>query len=148
MAGDLPGIFDKIVALQEAITPPTGEKAMKAYDEPPGDVALFPCFVNIEEEGVEIIRSPGLRQQKFVINMHLLFAPGVQKYGVRSRRLWVKPVIDAFDNAIRFDNEQAPVQYAPIESVSFAPVDINNTEYVAATFVLRAWLAEAFTFDA
>ena len=148
MAGDLPGIFDKIVALQEAITPPTGEKAMKAYDEPPGDVALFPCFVNIEEEGVEIVRSPGLRQQKFSINMHLLFAPGAQKYAVRSRRLWIKPVIDAFDGAVRLDNEQAPVQYAPIDSVSFEPVNINQVEYIAATFVLRAWLAEAFDFGA
>lgn len=148
MAGDLPGIFDKIVALQEAITPPTGEKAMKAYDEPPGDVALFPCFVNIEAEDIEINRKASLRTQTFTIDMHLLFMPGNQKYGVRSRRLWVKPVIDAFDGAVRLDNEQAPVQYAPVESVSFAPVTLNGMEYIAATFRLTAHLAEAFDFGA
>ena len=152
MAGELQDIIDQLVVIQNAITPPTGENPLKCYDEPPTGVLTFPCFVNIEDDLAEVVRAVSLRTITFFINMHLLFARADQKYSVRSRRAWIKPVIDAFDGAVRLDNEQAPVQYAPIETVSFENVVLpgsgSDQEYIAATFRLKAWLAEAFTFGA
>ena len=152
MAGDLQGIIDQLVIIQNAITPPTGENDLKCYDEPPTGVLTFPSFVNVEDDLAQVVRASSLRTITFFINMHLLFARADQKYSVRSRRAWIKPVIDAFDDALVLDLAQPPVQYAPIESVSFENVVLpgsgSDQEYIAATFRLKAWLAEAFTFGA
>jgi len=150
MAGELQSIVDELVSIQSAITPPSGLNDLKCYDEPPSGVLTFPSFVNLETDIEEITRSSSLRTMKFAIDMHLLFARADQKYSIRERRQWVKKVIDAFDGAVRLDNNQAPVQYAPIESVSFDDVTLpgSEQEYIAATFRLRAWLAEAFEFGA
>ena len=151
-AGELQGIVDELVLIQGAITAPDGQSGVKVYDEPPTGALTFPCFVNVESDIFDIKRESSLRSYSLTIDMHLLFARTDQKYNFRERRPWVKKVLDAFDGAVRLDNHQAPVQYAPIESVTFdneldLPGDAERT-YIAATFRLRAWLAEAFEFGA
>lgn len=141
-------IIDELVIVQKAIVPPAGEKALtEAYDEPPGAVNTFPCFVNEERAIPEINRGANLRRTQWLINMHLLFARSDQKYSARTRRKWIPVVLDAFDRAIMLNLARLPVQYAPVEGVSFEPVQWGETEYIAATFVLRAELSEAFTFE-
>lgn len=151
MAGELQDIVDKLIAVQAAITPPTGFNAAKVYDEPPTGVLTFPCFVNVESD-MTISRASSLRTMNLMIDMHLLFAKTDQKYNFRERRPWIKKVLDAFDVTLRLDNEQVPVQYSPIEEVVFdndleLPGD-GDQRYIAATFRLRAWSAEAFEYGA
>jgi hypothetical protein len=121
----------------------------------PGQVSTFPCFISVEEEIPEIDRSMALRTWQLRISMHLLLGASESKYSIRQRRRWVQPVLDAFDKAIRLnelDGEHAPLQNAEIVGVDFGDergmIELNNIEYVGATFVLVVDLSGAFTFDA
>jgi len=147
MAGEIQHIIDKLVTIQQGITQPTGEKALtSAHDEPPADINAFPCFVNVEQEIPGIDRRAGGRRYNLVIDMHLLLTSADQKYSVRTRRLWLQPVLDAFDAALKLGNEQLPVQIAPITRISFDPIEINNTYYIGITFRLEALVIEAHDF--
>jgi len=146
MAGEIQDVIDQLVIIQKAITGPAGEKDLvEAYDEPPAQITEFPCFYNREEEIGDIRRGAGVRRMFGRIGMHLLFgASGAQKYSVRSRRRWLKAVLDGFDVQLALGLAQLPVQYAPVTNVTFAPLELNGKEYVTATFWLDVQWTEAF----
>ena len=140
----IPEIINAIVTVQKAITTPTGEKPLAdAFDEPPAQVLDFPTFVNIERS-VSTEGSSGLREMVWTIDMHLLFAAGEQKYSVRSRRLWVQAVIDKFCTDLTLLGTVSAVYGM---EMSYEPVLLGETEYVAATFTITARTFEAFAFD-
>lgn len=146
MAGEIQDVMDKLVALQLAVPAPIGEKDIaEASDEPDAVVGGLPAFRNIEAETIEISRAAQLRTVTTYVDMALLFAPGEQKYSVRSRRKWELAVLNHFDQSLRLDNEQSPVQYSAIEAIDRRPVRVGETEYVASTFRLRVWSAEGVT---
>lgn len=143
---DLQNIIDAIIVIQQTVSAPSGEKAIQAYhDEPPATVQLFPCFLNMEQEieAVDVWMSQG-RTVDYIINMHLLFAPNEQTYSVKSRRTWVRPVLDAFGVKLQLDGTVDGLKIAVIRSVNFDPVLIGETEYVAVTFELAVRFEEAF----
>ena len=141
----IPSIIDAIVLIQKAITTPTGEKDLAdAFDEPPAQIVNFPTFVNIERS-VSAVGNSGLRELNWVIDMMLLFAPSEQKYSVRSRRLWVQAVIDKFCTKLTLLGTVSAVYGM---EMSYEPVLLGETEYVAATFTITANVTEAFAFDA
>lgn len=146
MVHDLQNIIDKIVALQKTITPPTNQKVITIYyDEQPALVATYPAFVNVEETIEEqAIWNTGGRKIDYVINMHLVFAPGGDiKYSDRSMRAWVRPVLDAFGKKTTLDGATG-VKLALIRSADFGLVTIGGAEYWAATFHLLVTVEEAF----
>lgn len=125
-----------MVILQKAVSAPSGERDIQeAYDEPPEGVGfVYPCFVNMEDSGDEDYPSGNWGYLNYTINMHLFFAPASQKYSVRSRRKWVKPVIKHFRENVSLNDTCAG---SWITGWDFNPVDWNGTEYIAATFNLR-----------
>lgn len=146
---DLQQIIDDIIVAQKTIATPTDEKKIaEYYDEPPGSVSTFPCFVNVEEslEG-PVSWGAGGRRVDYVIAMSLLFAATDQKYSVRSRRKWVKPVLDAFGKKTLL-NDSAGVGESAIEGADFEPVTFGQTEYVAVTFRLGVRVQEPFESEA
>jgi hypothetical protein len=146
---DLQEIIDKIVVIQAAITPPTGEKDVTAYDEPPTSVLPFPCFINAETSAEEIgVWNTSGRTIPYLIDMHLVFAQADQQYSVRSRRAWVIPVLDAFGHDYTLSGA-AGVQKAFIETIEFHDkqngyLAVGEKDYIAATFKLRVIVEEAF----
>jgi len=143
MAGEVQQLIDELVTIQNAITPPTGEKDIAAaYDEPPADPTIFPCFLNLEA-GAQVVRELHRRQVTHTINMSLLLAAADQKYSVRTRRLWVGAVLDAFDIKLRLNGQ---AHYAHIDTIEYDPIEWNGKAYVGATFVLTVLVDGAFAF--
>lgn len=99
MADALESVLDAIKALQEAVSTPSGEKALThAYDEMPESLATYPCFLNVLREETGIKRQSGARQRSNVaIDMYLCWQPGSGTYADASRRVWRKAVLDRFD---------------------------------------------------
>lgn len=135
-------IIDELVTMQQAITPPAGEKDIAAaYDEHPAQVTVFPCFINDEDNIVPTQMANAHRHLVHTINMHLLFAAAGQRYSQRSRRKWVRPVLDAFGAKIQLNGTATQSRIA---AVTFDPVTIGDAEYAAATFVLVADVDDNF----
>jgi hypothetical protein len=145
MANELQDVFDAIVTIQKTIPTPTGEHPIKEiYDEPPAQFMTWPCFLNIESQSEVERPSSGFRRTAHTIDMHLLFGAADQKYSVRSRRRWVRVVLDTFDGKLKLGSTING--HAHLTRVEYAPVDLNGTEYIAATFVLRAVIEETLAF--
>lgn len=136
MVSELQDIIDQIVILQNAITPPSGEKDITgAYDEPPDLISTFPCFVNLEEEGKDVVNPGNWGYVTYTIGMHLLFAPAGTKYSVRARRKWVLPVLAKFSLlANRSLGDTANHTY--FTGFNYDPFEWGGTSYVAANFML------------
>lgn len=143
-------IIDRLVTIQAAVVKPAGEKALvKAYDEPPAKSNAYPCFVNIEREIPLIERGADRRAYDLVIDMHLLFSSSSKPYSARRRRLWLQPVLDAFDKALKLDTAgpTSAIQHGAISRVLFDPVEINLKAYPAITFVWIGRVRESFGFE-
>ena len=93
---ELQAIFDQIVIIQNAITPPTDEKDVTVYDEPPEPAVVYPPLINVERDTETIEHSPGFRVTPYIIDMHLIFGAFDKKYAYRSKRKWIVQVRDAF----------------------------------------------------
>jgi len=144
MVHDLQNIMDQIVVVQKEITTPTDQKAIaQFYDEPPGSVSVFPCFVNLEESTEVSNWNTSGRRTDYIIAMHLLFAAANQKYGVRARRTWVRPLKDAFGKRITLAGATNVTQ-AILQGEDFDPVTFGQTEYIAVTFKLEVLVLEPF----
>lgn len=132
---EIQAVIDQIVILQKAVPTPTNEKDIQeAYDEPPDSVGVFPCFLNVEESGEQEFPSGNWGYLIYTVNMHLLFAPATQKYSIRSRRKWVKPVLKHFRENVSLNNTAA---VSWVANWDHNPVEWNGMEYIAATFNLR-----------
>ena len=145
--GELQEIIDELVIIQQVITPPTGEKDLVAYDEPPGQTMIYPCFLNVERETGEIIYAPSLMILPYIIDMHLVFGAD-RKYAYRSKRKWVKPVRDAFAGKLTLNGKATEAQ---ILAMNFHPSGLlldeeSGQKYDAITFVLRATVKEAIAY--
>lgn len=144
---DLQNIIDAIIVVQKTVSTPSGQKAIQAYyDEPPAALGkISPVFVNVEEgiEAIDVWVSQG-RNIDYIINMHLLFTPGEQKYSVRARRTWVLPVINAFGAKTQLDGSISELKIARIRAVDFDPILFGSTEYPAITFELAVRMEGAF----
>ncbi len=141
---DLQNIMNQIVVVQKEITTPTNQKPIQHfYDEPPGAVSTFPCFINVVES-TEISNWPTSgRRADYIIAMHLLFAAASQKYSVRARSTWVRPVKDAFGKRLTLAGATGVVQ-AMLQGEDFEPVTFGQTEYIAVTFKLEVLVLEPF----
>lgn len=146
-AHDLQNIIDQIVIVQKTISEPANEKAIAAfYDEIPAQVTTFPAFINVEESAEQDMWNPGGRRIDYVIAMHLLLAQSSQKYSVRSRRAWTRPVLDAFGAKVTLSGATG-VAEARIQGIDF-DLDFQfqpeSHTYIAATFRLGVTVKEAF----
>jgi len=132
---ELQDIFDQIVTIQAAITPPTGEKDIAmATDEWPASISVFPAFVNNEVETViDREQYASLRIEKHLIQMHLLFGAADVKYSQRSRRLWVEKVHAAFEAKL---NLNGTCLKATTTRTDYGVVEGISGNYVGATFDL------------
>lgn len=145
MATELQDIFDQLVIIQEAITPPTGEKDLRATDEWPANISTFPIFVNNEVE-TTFVRPPMMRIENHLIRMHLLFGAADGKYSQRARRLWVEKVQDAFESEI---NLNGTCTQAMITRIDYGIIEgIVGGNYVGATFELAVEIKQAVTYAA
>lgn len=143
---ELQDVIDAVKAIQATVSTPPGEKAIKEfYDEPPLAVATYPAFLNIEDFDEPITFVSSHRHIVMTIRMHLLFAPFDQRYSIRSRRRWVKPVIDAFGAKIQLNGT---VVRSSIDQIDYDPVTLFEKTYHAATFVLRADMSDTFAASA
>jgi hypothetical protein len=136
---EIQSVIDEIVILQNAVPTPSGERDIQmAYDEPPETFGIFPCFVNLEQRGFQSFPTGNWGYLDYIVNMHLIFSAAAPKYAMRSRRLWVLPVIKHFRQNVSLNNTCA---LSKIEEWSYSPEDTsfawNGTEYVAINFVLR-----------
>lgn len=142
---DLQQIIDDIIVVQKTIATPTDEKAIaKFYDETPGSVSVFPCFVNKEEEW----DGPGEwgaggRSILYTIKMQFVFAAAEQKYSERSLRKWHRPILDAFGKNVKL-NDSAGIGASWIVGGDFEPVTFGQTEYIAAIYRLTVRVQEPF----
>ncbi len=134
---ELQAIIDAIVVIQNAITPPAGEKGVTVYDEPPEAAAVYPSFVNVERETEELSHTVGPVLIPYIIDMHLIFGAFDQKYAYRSKRKWIQLVYEAFATNYKLG---ATVKESRLQSMDFHPngLTYGEIEYHAVTFVLRA----------
>lgn len=145
--GELPEIMAAIVALQEEIETPFDEPALAdAVNGPPPSGHGYPCFFNEEsvDNQMDIDRGMGLRELRLSIHMHLLFGAMEEEYSLESRRRWVQPVLDKFDSNIMLKDT---VTAAEITAVRWAPIELNETPYISATFVLAVELKHGYEFE-
>ena len=138
---ELQAIFDQIVIIQNAITPPTGEKDVTVYDEPPETPVVYPSFINVERDTETIEHSPGFRITPYIIDMHLIFGAFEKKYAYRSKRKWIVQVRDAFVLKLTLN---ATATSAMILEMDFHPdgFTYGGVEYDAITFTLHATVKE------
>jgi len=146
--GELQEIIDELVIIQQVITPPTGEKDLVAYDEPPGQTMIYPCFLNVERETGEIGYAPSLMILPYIIDMHFIFGTADRKYAYRSKRKWVKAVRDAFAAKLTLNGKATEAQ---LLAMNFHPSGLildeeSGQKYDAITFVLRATVKEAIAY--
>jgi hypothetical protein len=137
---ELQAIIDAIVTVQNAITPPTGEKGVTVYDEPPEVAAVYPSFINVERETEELSNTVGRRGPiviPYIIDMHLIFGAFDKKYSYRSKRKWVQPVHEAIATNLKLGGT---VKEARLQNMDFHPngLTYGEIEYHAVTFTLRA----------
>lgn len=138
MADELQDIVAQIVVLQKAVTTPAGEKALvDAYDEEPEQVGGFPSFVNVFRGIGDIERAGGVRKKATLeIEMILLFPRSGSKYSDRSRRKWVLPVLDKFDQNQGLNNT---VYFSRIMRIrGDDPEEFSDSLYIALRFTLEA----------
>ena len=138
--GELHEVMAAIVELQEQIETPFGEPALAGVsaDVPPRGHG-FPWFFNelSIENPTTIDRSMDVREIVHTIHMHLLFGSMEEEYSQASRHRWVQPVLDKFDSQENLDLKGTVIQ-SEITSIRWAPIELNEMPYVAATFVLVA----------
>jgi len=137
VSDELQDIMASIATIQEAITPPTGQNAAKATDEPPVSIGTFPMFVNLEESSTpEPAAGGGPRINRHVIGMNLVFQPADTKYAVRQRRPWYELVLDAFDTSANqlIGGHANGSQIIGVEYDAFA---WNGQDYPCITFMLE-----------
>lgn len=138
MAGEIQDFMQLLATAQRAITPPTGAKAIALItDEPPPQIATFPCFVNMEREvrPSSIMGSSSVRHFVHIVDMHLLFAPGDRKYAVRERRPWLEPIFNALDKDTALtDAYGCEILRADYENWEYPPD--SGVDYIAINFEL------------
>jgi hypothetical protein len=138
-------VIDALVAIEQAVPPPAGEKDIaEAYDEIPRAVLTFPCFVNIEQPQ-ESHGSSGLRDRRRTIDAHLLFCESTQKYSIRSRRAWEDAVLDHLCRNLTLNGTVSAIHGI---TTNYEPVSLGETEYIACTFSIEVQIVEAFAFAA
>lgn len=144
MAKTIPAIIDQLVAIQGAITPPTGEKDIAfAADELPVDLHVFPTFLNVET-ATHNTYSPQRIEKQHLIDMILVFAPADKKYSQRSRRAWVQAVQAAFNAKVTLNGT---CDKARILNIRYdTPLNWNDIPFVMATFELEAVVVEDVVF--
>jgi len=145
--GELPEIMDAIVALQNEIETPYDETVLAdAVNGPPPVGHGFPCFFNEEaiDNQMDIDRGMDLAELRLAIDMHLLFGAMEEDYSLESRRRWVQPVLDKFDANLSL---KGTVTAAEITAVRWSPIELNETPYIAATFVLSVELKHAVQYE-
>lgn len=138
MADEVQDIVAQIVKLQKAIAPPDGEKALAdAFDEEPEQVGGFPTFINVFREIRDIERAGGIRKKAtLVIEMQLLFPRAGSKYSDRSRRKWILPVLNKFDQKQGLNNT---VDFSRITRIwGDDPEEFSDSSYIALRFTLEA----------
>lgn len=144
---ELPEIFAQIVVIQEGITPPTDEKGVTVYGEPPATSIVYPSFINIADVTETIEHGESWRRTPYIIDMHLIFAQSMDKYSHRSKLTWVKPVRDAFAAKTTLNGT---VMGAYILDMDFHKDGLTlrnaDSEYEAITFTLHATVKEAVAF--
>ena len=133
---ELQDIIDQIVIIQKAITPPTGEKDVTVYDEPPATPMVFPSFINVERETEELNYVAPIIIP-YSIDMHLIFGTFDKGYAYRSKRLWIQPVREAFATNGTLNGT---VNWAWLQRMDFHPEGFTygGVEYHASTFILQA----------
>lgn len=153
-AGELQEIMDAVVRVWGTVDTPADEQAIALVaDEPPDVVAVFPAVINVEDESLFPGNPSSGRTIVHTLNMHLLFAPAGGSYSFKSRRKWIKPVMDAFDANVNLlidpaDAATRTCQRSMITRVLFNPVSWNGQEYIAATFILGVTTAQTMAFTA
>ncbi len=138
MADEIQDIITQVVALQKAISPPIQEKALAdAFDEAPEQIAAFPVFVNVFREIRDIERAGGIRKKATLeIEMMLLFPRSASKYSDRSRRKWILPVMDKFDQNQGLNDT---VYFSRITRIrGDDPEEFSDSSYIAVRFTLEA----------
>ncbi len=142
---ELQAIIDEIVIIQNAITPPTDEKDVTVYDEPPETPTVYPSFINVERDTETIEHSPSFMITPYIIDMHLVFGAFAKKYAYRSKRKWLQKVRDAFAAKLTLN---ATATSAMILELDFHPdgFTYGGVEYDATTFTLHATVKEAVAF--
>lgn len=134
---ELQDIIDAIVAIQEAMTPPTDEKRVTAYDEPPATPIVYPSFINVERDSEQSDYAERPIITAYIIDMHLIFATVEKKYSYRSKRKWIKPVREAIATNGKLNGT---VNWARLQGMDFHPEGLTygGVEYDAITFTLQA----------
>ncbi len=137
---ELQDIIDQIVIIQNAITPPTNEKGVTVYDEPPETPVVYPSFINVERDTEELINTVGRTGPiviPYIIDMHLVFGAFDKKYSYRSKRKWIQLVHEAIATNLKLGNT---VKEARLQTMDFHPggFTYGGVEYHAITFTLRA----------
>lgn len=147
MATELQDIVDQLVVIQNAITPPTGEKDIAlATDELPPDLSVFPTFLNIETEADIEPGGSTLEIQLRRIDMHLVLGGTDKKYSLRSRRLWEEKVLAAFRAKLTLNST---CTQALIKGITYdTPLPWNEHDYLVATFRLEAEVKRVVTYAA
>ena len=139
MGEPLAAIMAAIADVQQAITPPLGQRGIQlATDEPPDNLDVFPTFANYETTtDVKRLRTFGtlaLNELEHYIDMALIFAPADGKYSVRERRPWVPAVLDAFRVNPSL-NDTCDGAY--VETVDHRAAHFGGMEYPGLTFRLH-----------
>lgn len=135
MGTEIQEVFDQIVVIQNAITPPTGEKDIAfASDELPPDLTVFPTFLNVETDADIEPGGSTLEIQLRRVEMHLVLGGADRKYSMRSRRLWEEKVLAAFRAKLTLNST---CTQALIKGITYdTPLPWNQHEYLVATFRL------------
>lgn len=138
MAKEVQDVMAGIVRTQRKIAPPEGQKKATVPDEPPASIGAFPFWLNLLERLPIEARGMGFtsRHVRQRWGLHLLFSPAKDaKYAYRERFHWVKPVLDAFDADPKLDG--SCVQAEIVDVTLEPPLDWNETEYIALTFIME-----------
>lgn len=94
---EIQAVFDAIIVVQKALTPPTDQKGIQQFtDEPPANIGVLPAFLNVDDAGSSDNLAHGHPQATHRILMHLLFSKATQKYPRRQARAWLEKVLAAF----------------------------------------------------
>ena len=94
---EVQAIFDAIIVVQKAMTPPAGQKDIQLFtDEPPRTIGLLPAFLNLDQDGSSELAAHDHAQATHGILMHLLFSSATKKYPRRQARAWLEKVQVAF----------------------------------------------------
>ena len=134
---ELPTIIDEIVETLTALSTPTGAAELRSVTgDPPANLGPFPMILILDEAiDLEESAGAGTTYEDYRIGVHLLMSPYSAPRGVGQRRLWLKPIVEAFNTGTERDLDSA-VDAVFVTEVTFEPLEWNGVEYIQARFQL------------